>query len=253
MHQLAQHSVRDERSYDSLSPRPDPDGALLDALRRRKPGAADRLVERFGDRAYRLAIRTTGNAEDAEEAVQDAFLSVIQRIDTFRGASALGSWIYRIVANASYQKLRGRARRRVELSLDEALPVFDQFGQHAEPIADWSPSLHDPARSTDLRLLLTAAMDELPASSRTLLVLRDVEGLSHREISDALGITVSNVKVRVHRARLFLRKRLEQHLVGGPDAHPDRVPEPCDDAALGDRASFASHSARPSRASTVAV
>ncbi|PYO55689.1 MAG: RNA polymerase subunit sigma-70, partial [Candidatus Rokuibacteriota bacterium] len=97
--------------------RVDRDRALVEALRRREPTAADRLVATYGDRAYRLATRITRSAEDAEEVVQDAFWSVIRQIDTFRGESALGSWLYRIVANAAYQKLRGRPR--AELSLDE--------------------------------------------------------------------------------------------------------------------------------------
>src|SRR2546422_8755839 len=95
----------------------DHDGELLGALRRRDRTAAEGLVARYGDRAYRLAMGITRNAQDAEEAVQDALWSVIQKIDTFRGDSSLGSWIYRIVANAAYQKLRGRAQRRDEISL----------------------------------------------------------------------------------------------------------------------------------------
>jgi Sigma-70 region 2 len=80
---------------------------LLEALRRRGATAAECLVSTFGDRAYRLAIGITGGHQDAEEVVQDAFWSVIRKIEMFRGESAFGSWLYRIVANAAYQKLRG--------------------------------------------------------------------------------------------------------------------------------------------------
>src|SRR5712664_1623432 len=119
----------------------DRDAELLEALRRRRDAtAAERLVSTFGDRAYRLAIGITGKQQDAEEAVQDAFWNVIRKIDTFRGDATLGSWIYRITANAAYQKLRGRARRRDEISLDEVLPSFHEDGRHAEPINDWSAS-----------------------------------------------------------------------------------------------------------------
>ena len=89
--------------------RVDRDSQLVKALRLRAPTAAERLVATYGDRAYRLAIGITGNRPDAEEAVQDAFWSVVRKIDTFRGDSSVGSWIYRITANAAYQKLRGRA------------------------------------------------------------------------------------------------------------------------------------------------
>jgi len=86
----------------------DRDRALLGALRRHESTAAERLVTTYGQRAYRLAASITGNEQDAEEVVHDAFWSVVQKIDTFRGESAFGSWLYRIVANAAYQKLRGR-------------------------------------------------------------------------------------------------------------------------------------------------
>src|SRR6266478_7760591 len=104
----------------------DRDSRLVEALLHGEPSAAERLVTTYQDWAYRLAIRIAGNAQDAEEVVQDAFLTVVRKIDTFRGESAFGSWFYRIVANAAYQKLRGRQGRRRELSLDEVLPVFDE-------------------------------------------------------------------------------------------------------------------------------
>jgi len=185
----------------------DGDGDLVEALRRDEPMAAERLVTRYGERAYRLASRITGHRQDAEEVVQDAFWAVVRKIDSFRGESAFGSWFYRIVANAAYQKLR-RQNRRQELSLDEVLPFFDESGRHVVPEIDWTPRASDPATQTELRMALTAAIDELPAASRTALVLRDVEGRSHEEIAEALGLTVPVVRTRVHRARLFLRKRL---------------------------------------------
>jgi len=212
MHHDATASIEMYRTAPTISTRTDRDSALLAALRRGDPMAADDLVATYGDRAGRLAMRITGNAEDAEEAVQDAFLSVIRKIDMFRGDSAFGSWLYRIVANAAYQRLRTRRGRSGDISLDNLLPVFDAQGRHAAPLPDWSMSLEDPARQTDLRMVLGAAIEELPADYRAVVMLRDVEGLSHREIGEALGLTVVNVKTRVHRARLFLRKRLEAHL-----------------------------------------
>src|SRR5256712_177673 len=188
------------------SRRADRDLDLLEALRRREPTAAERLVTTYGDRTYRLATSITGNGQDAEEVVQDAFWTVIRKIDGFRGESAFGSWLYRIVANAAYQKLR-RSRRR-ELSLDEVMPVFDDRGCHAVPMPDWSARVDDPSIQTELRLALTSAIEELPAAYRSVLVLRDVRGLSNPEIAEFLGLSVQVVKTRVHRARLFLRKQL---------------------------------------------
>jgi RNA polymerase sigma-70 factor (ECF subfamily) len=108
--------------------RVDRDGDLLEALRRREPTAGERLVETYGARAYRLAFGVTRNAADAEEVVQDAFWRVIRKIHMFRGESAFASWLYRIVANAAYQKTRRRSGRHAEIALDEVLPVFHEDG-----------------------------------------------------------------------------------------------------------------------------
>jgi RNA polymerase sigma-70 factor, ECF subfamily len=197
-----------ETSTVAHRPRADRDLDLLAALRLHEPTAAERLVTTYGERAYRLATRITGSEPDAEEVVQDAFWTVVRKIDTFRGESAFGSWLYRIVANAAYQKLRGRQSRGRDLSLDEVLPSFDAQGRHVEPMADWSARVDDPAVQTELRVALTSAINELPPIARTVVILRDVEGLPNLEIAEALGLSVPIVKSRVHRARLFLRKRL---------------------------------------------
>jgi RNA polymerase sigma-70 factor (ECF subfamily) len=190
----------------------DRDDSLVAALRRGDPTAAEDLVAAYSDRASRLARRITGNAQDAEEAVQDAFLSVIRKIDTFRGDCAFGSWLYRIVANAAYQCCRRRRARGVDVSLDKLLPVFDEHGRHVTPVADWSMRVDDPAYQTELRLVLTTAIEQLPADYRAIVLLRDVEVLAPGDIAAILDLTVGNVKARVHRARLFLRKQLEAHL-----------------------------------------
>jgi RNA polymerase sigma-70 factor (ECF subfamily) len=195
--------------------RVDRDRWLLEALRRREPTSTERLIETYGDRAYRLAARITGSAQDAEEVAQDALWTVVRKIDTFRGESAFGSWLYRIVANAAYQKLRGRRGAAGDLSLDDVLPVFDAAGRHAAPLTDWSPLVEDPCRRTELREALTEALDALPADYRAAIVLADVEGLSTAEIAQTLRLTIANVKSRVHRARLFLRKHLAAYAATG--------------------------------------
>ena len=186
--------------------RADSDAALVDALRGSEPTAAERLVARYGDLAYRVALRITSNAEDAEEVVQDAILSVVRKIDTFRGESAFRSWFYRIVSNAAYGRRRPKAL--IEIPLDEVLPAFDENGRHAGLFRDWSSRVDDPAVQKQLRDVLTSAIDELPLHYRAAIVLRDVEGLSTAEVAEVLGIPIPTVKTRAHRARLLLRKRL---------------------------------------------
>jgi len=186
----------------------DRDGRLVEALRQREGVAAEYLVAAFGDRACRLAIGITGNQEDAEEVVQDAFWKVVRRIDTFRGESSFRSWIYRITANAAYEKRRRRAHRRNEIALEEVLPPFQEDGHYAGPTRDWSTRIDDPAMQRELRDGLASALYELPPHYRAAIVLRDVEGLPMTEVADALGIRLGTAKTRAHRARLFLRKRL---------------------------------------------
>jgi RNA polymerase sigma-70 factor (ECF subfamily) len=200
---------------DLPTARPDRDRELVDALRRRDADAAERLVLTYQARAYRLAVGITNSTEDAQEVVQDACLKVINKIDSFRSESAFGSWFYRIVANAALQKARRRQGHRIDISLDDVLPAFDGNGRHATAVVDWSASVDDPSRQIVLRLGLTSAIEELPAHYRAVLVMRDVEGCSCAEIAEALHLTIGGVKTRVHRARLFIRKRLAQLLGAG--------------------------------------
>ena len=193
-------------------PRVDADAELVEALRREEPDAPDRLVERYGDRVYRLAMRITGLKEDAEEAAQDALWTAARKVHMFKGESAFGSWIYRITANAAYQKLRTRRQKSPEIALEDVLPSLDGDGRHFEPMDDWSNRVDEQALQGELRRVLQQAIDGLPADYRTALVLHDVEGLSNPDIAEALNISLPAVKSRVHRSRLFVRKQLAEYL-----------------------------------------
>lgn len=195
--------------------RVDADAELVEALRRQETDATERLVERFGDRVYRLTMRITGSKEDAEEAAQDALWTAARRIDSFKGESAFGSWLYRIAANSAYQKLRTRKQRSREIAMDEVLPSLDGDGRHFEPMDDWTNRVDERALQGELRHVLEEAIDALPADYRTALVLHDVEGLSNPDIAESLGISLPAVKSRVHRSRLFVRKRLSEYLGAG--------------------------------------
>ena len=194
------------------APRVDRDAALLEGLRRGDAEAAELLLATYGDRVYRLAIRITGNEQDAEEVAQDALWTAARKIDTFKGESAFGSWVYRITANTAYQKLRGRRGWRNEVLWDDLQPAFDEHRQHVEPVADWSGKVEEPALQTELRTVLTTAINDLPADYRTAFLMHDVEGLSNPEIAETLHLSLPAVKSRVHRSRLFLRERLSRYM-----------------------------------------
>ncbi|MBI3629492.1 MAG: sigma-70 family RNA polymerase sigma factor [Candidatus Rokubacteria bacterium] len=142
--------------------------------------------------------------------------TVWEKIATFRGDSALSSWIYRIAVNAAYAKLRGRSRT---LPFDDARSHpdhVDEPGHQGGTSHDWSALLEDPAVQAELREVLERGLAELSAEYRTVLVLRDVEGLSNAEVAEIFGLAA--VKSRVHRARLALRARLAQHFEKGSAA-----------------------------------
>lgn len=186
----------------------DPDGPLV---RRAKEGdyrAFEELVSRHERRLYNLAARLLRQREDAENAVQTAFLNVLEHLDDFREESSFATWITRITTNAALNVLR--KRRGIETVPLRETGSDDEEGEipHPEYIADWRG---DPARiveENELRRILDEAIIALPEKLRLVFVLRDVEGLGVRETAQALGIGEANVKVRLLRARLALREKL---------------------------------------------
>ena len=192
----------------------DRDCQLVNALSSKQRGAAEELLGTYGGQAYRLALRITRNVGDAEEVVQDAFCTIVWKIDTFRRESAFSSWLYRIVANAAYNKLRQRSRRRLEVSLDDVTPGHEDDDCERACLSGHSGDADDPAVQNELRAVLQGAIHGLPPACRAAFVLRDVDGLSSVKISEVLGVSVPSVKSRVHRARVSLRARLADYTGG---------------------------------------
>ena len=184
---------------------------LVEQLRTGGTSALEILMDRFASRVYRLARGITGNEADAEEVVQDVFLTIFRKIHTFEGRSALGSWIYRIATNAALIKRRGRQEDR-EVPLDLPFPAFLPDGHRAgDPAflkADWSQTPEADLLSKETREFLHRAIANLPAPYRVVVVLRDVQGLSNEEVAEVVGESVACVKSRLHRARMVLREHL---------------------------------------------
>ncbi|MBI4638658.1 MAG: sigma-70 family RNA polymerase sigma factor [Candidatus Rokubacteria bacterium] len=190
------------------------DEELVEGLRRGDPAAIEALVDRYGGWIHRVVRRMLDDSRDAEEVTQDVLLSVIQKIETFRGDAAFSSWLYRIAANAAYGRLRALRSRR-EVSLEPFLPVFDDEGRHATPVVDWSSRLDDPAVAEEVRGAIESSLGRLSEQYRAVFLLRDVEGLTNEDVAAALGLTVAAVKSRLHRARLVVRQQLTRRLASG--------------------------------------
>ena len=195
------------------------DLALVERLRAQDDSALEALMERYSSRLYRVAFGITRSHAEAEEVVQDTFLTLFRKIDTFEGRAALGTWLYRIAANAALIKRRGK-RFELEVGLAECLPTFladgHREGDRTWLLADWSQTPEDELLSGEAREILEQALDRLPEHYRALLVLRDVEELSNEEVAGVLGESVSSVKSRLHRARMALREVLTRRLGYAP-------------------------------------
>jgi len=190
------------------------DTVLVERLRGGDTVALETLIGRYASRIYRVARGITRTESDAEEVVQDVFLTLARKIDRFDGRAALGTWIYRVTTNAALIKRRGK-RAQLEVSLEEYLPTFKEDGhrdgERSYLLADWSQSPETELLDDEARAVLKSGIDQLPEPYRAVLLLRDVEELSNDEVAAILGESMASVKSRLHRARMALRERLTRH------------------------------------------
>lgn len=191
-----------------------PDEELVRRIRTGDSAQFELLVRRYGAKIYGLAMRLTRNPSDSEDAVQEAFLLVYTKLDSFRGESAFGTWLYKVALNSIYMKLRQR-KHAAEDNIDDYLPKFDEHGMMREMARKFGDDPENEAIRRQSTAALREAIDRLPAEYRAVLVARDIDELSSEETAEALGLTVAAVKSRLHRARLFLRLHLEKKLNSG--------------------------------------
>jgi len=191
---------------------PETDEALLEAVQRDEPAAFERFVERYGGRIYGFGLRVCGEREDAKDVAQDTLLQAFQSLKQVAEPKALRSWLYRVASNACLMKRRrGKFEPARELSLEELMPRLDG-DETRDRVPDFRPLPDESASREEVRAGLRAAVQDLPPHYRIVLVLRDMEELGTRETAEALGLPESTVKMRLHRARLMVRQRLEEQL-----------------------------------------
>ncbi len=190
------------------------DAALLAAVRRKDKQASTRFVQAHYGRMLATATRLLNDPSLAQDCVQEAFLSALRNLDRFEGRSGVGTWLHRITVNTCLMALR-KQRRKAEDPLDELMPVFDENGCRIEPAWPELRPVDELVADREVRTLVTAEIDTLPDTYRNVLILRDIEEMSTREVADVLQISESAVRIRLHRARAALKKKLEPVLARG--------------------------------------
>ena len=189
----------------------DVDLDLVKALELRKQAALWTLIERYHEKVYSLAYSYTRNHEDAKEVVQDSFMTVWQKIKTFKRNASFSSWLFRITANAALMKLRSRKKEKYVL-IDDALSPPDHEPKASAEVEDKRSLPEEKLLNLELKQEMYKALDDLSDIDQQVFILRDVEGFGNVDVSHTLDLSVPAVKARLHRARLTVRKKLEQYL-----------------------------------------
>lgn len=197
---------------------PSDDATLVARMQAGDSAALEAVVREFGGRMLAVARRFLPDENDAMDAVQDGFLSACKSINRFEGGSRLETWLHRIVVNAALMKLRSR-RRSKERQIDDLLPSKASHTPYGE-VQPWRSAERgglDELRAAEMRQVVHEKIEELPEAYRTVIVLRDIEGLDTAETALLLGDTENAIKTRLHRARLALRTLLDPYMRDGED------------------------------------
>jgi RNA polymerase sigma-70 factor, ECF subfamily len=182
------------------------DAMLVARLQAGDPDAYETVVRIHGGRLLSVARRFLPNNEDAQDAVQEAFIKAFRAIGTFEERAQLHTWLHRILVNTALMKIRSR-KRRPEESIDDLLPTFQADGHQTTESCDWSDAIFERKETA---AMVRRAIAQLPDHYRTVLTLRDIEERDTMETAAALGTTTTVVKVRLHRARQALRTLLDR-------------------------------------------
>lgn len=178
------------------------DDQIICRLRDGQEEAFELLVQRYRARVQRLALRFTRNREEAEEVSQEVFLTIYRKLDQFEGKSSFSTWLYRVAVNASLMRLRSQETTET-VPIDDL--VGDLVGDEEEAVKPPDSRLH----SEEALAQIERAMEHMPEEFKTILILRDIEDFSNEEAAEIMDLSVAAVKSRLHRARGYLRKKLE--------------------------------------------
>jgi len=194
---------------------PDPEAAveadLARGLREGDPRVFEQIVRTYGARLLAVARRILKDDDAARDAVQDAFISAYRGRKGFSGSARVSTWLHRIAVNAALMRLRSQ-RRKHEDPIEDLLPTYTDDGHHAERFVSWVEPVDVTLSRRETSEFVRQAIDKLPESYRSVLLLRDIEGLDGAETAALLGLTPNAVKIRLHRARLALRKLIEPEM-----------------------------------------
>jgi len=204
----------DEDGNRSVSAPELDDTSLVARAQKGDTQAFDVLAQRYADRVHRLTFKVLRQEEDAEDALQEAFLSAYRNLGKFKGDSAFSTWLYRVAMNAALMRLR--KRREGMVSIEE--PRNRDESQVTLQLADWGRTPIEEMLNDERRDELNHAVDTLDDDLAQVFLLREVEGLSNSEAAEILGLSVPAVKSRLHRARVQLRDVLNRYLAGRPGA-----------------------------------
>jgi RNA polymerase sigma-70 factor, ECF subfamily len=185
----------------------DDEHLLVAAAKKGDTAAFEELVNRYENKIFRLTSNITGNHEDAEDAMQEAFLKAYAHLNNFQGDSRFYTWLVRIAANEALMRLR--KRRPGQVSIDE--PIESDGDLIPREIEDWKPNPEREYAEAEIQKILADVIEKLEPDYRIVLVLRDLEELSTLETAEALGISETAVKSRLLRARLKLRDKLNRY------------------------------------------
>jgi RNA polymerase sigma-70 factor (ECF subfamily) len=177
----------------------------LEALRKGDRDEFARLVDAYSNQIYRLGLKMLADPQDAEDVLQNTFLKALQSLANFEGRSSLSTWLYRIAVNEALMLLR---KQRSETPVPGDQDSDDDENYFPVQFVDWCCLPEDELLSSEAKARLDRAIQKLPEKLRVVFILRDIEGLSIRETSQALGLTETAVKTRLLRARLNLREQL---------------------------------------------